>query len=41
MFPHKYIYNSLDEIVEMLYAIDNGDKKIDSERWRLLKKEYR
>ena len=41
MFPHKYIYNSLDEIVNMLYAIDNGNKKIDSDRWRLLKKEYR
>lgn len=41
MFPHKYIYNNLDEIVEMLYAIDNGNKTIDSDRWRLLKKEYR
>ena len=41
MFPHKYIYNNLDEIVEMLYAIDNGNKSIDSDRWRLLKKEYR
>ena len=41
MFPHKYIYNSLDEIVEMLYAIDSGNKQIDSDRWRLLKQEYR
>ena len=41
MFPHKYIYNSLDEIVEMLYAIDNGSKEIDSDRWRLLRKEFR
>tara|TARA_R110002096_G_C14519553_1_gene716793 strand:- start:152 stop:646 length:495 start_codon:yes stop_codon:yes gene_type:complete len=41
MFPHKYIYNCLDEVIEMLYAIDTGDKKIDSDRWRLLKKEYR
>ena len=41
MFPHKYIYNNLDEIVEMLYAIDNGSKPIDSDRWRLLRKEYR
>ena len=24
MFPHKYIYNSVDEIVEMLFAIDDG-----------------
>jgi hypothetical protein len=41
MFPHKYIYNSLDEIVEMLYAIDNGNKPIDSDRWRLLQKKFR
>jgi hypothetical protein len=41
MFPHKYIYNSLDEVVEMLYAIDSGDKEIDSDRWRLLRKDYR
>lgn len=41
MLPHKYIYNNLDEIVEMLYAIDNGTKPIDSDRWRLLQKKYR
>jgi len=41
MLPHKFIYNNLDEVVEMLYAIDNGSKPIDSDRWRLLKKEYR
>lgn len=41
MLPHKYIYNSLDEVLEMLYAIDNGIKPIDSDRWRLLRKEYR
>ena len=41
MFPHKYIYNSVEEIVEMLYAIDEGNKSIDSDRWRLLRKEFR
>jgi len=41
MFPHKYIYNSLDEIIEMLYAIDSGSKEIDSDRWRLLRTEFR
>jgi len=41
MLPHKYIYNNLDEIVDMLYAIDNGSKEIDSDRWRLLRNEYR
>ena len=41
MFPHKYIYNTVDEIIDMLFAIDGGNKPIDSDRWRLLKKEYR
>jgi len=41
MFPHKYIYNDVDEIISMLYAIDEGDKEIDSDRWRLLRKEFR
>ena len=41
MLPHKFIYNSLDEVLEMLYAIDNGIKPIDSDRWRLLQKQYR
>jgi hypothetical protein len=41
MLPHKYIYNSIEEIIEMIYAIDNGNKEIDSDRWRLLKKEFR
>ena len=41
MFPHKYIYDSVDEVLDMVEAIDKGDKEIDSERWRLLKKEYR
>lgn len=38
MLPHKFIYNSLDEVIEMLYAIDDGNKPIDSDRWRLLQK---
>jgi len=41
MLPHKFIYNNLDEVIEMLYAIDNGSKPIDSDRWRLLRKQYR
>jgi len=41
MFPHKYVYNNLDEIVEMLYAIDNESKPIDSDRWGLLQKQFR
>lgn len=39
--PHKYIYNSLDEILETIKKIDNGERIIDSDRWRLLKEEYR
>ena len=41
MLPHKYIYDSVDEIIEMIYAIDSENKEIDSDRWRLLRKEYR
>jgi hypothetical protein len=41
MLPHKYIYNNVDEIIDMLRAIDRGEKEIDSDRWRLLKKEFR
>ena len=41
MFPHKYIYNTVDEIIDMLFAIDCGNKPIDSDRWRLLQKEFR
>jgi hypothetical protein len=41
MFPHKYIYDSLDDMMDMIYKIDDGIKEIDSDRWRLLKKEYR
>ena len=37
----KYFYNSKEEVVEMLRKIDNGDIKMDSDRWRLLKKEFR
>lgn len=41
MFPHKYIYNSIDEIIEVLKEINSGRKVLDNERWKLLRKEYR
>jgi hypothetical protein len=41
MFPHKYIYNNIDEVLDMIKKIDNGEIQIDSDRWRLLKHEYR
>jgi hypothetical protein len=41
MLPHNYIYDSIEEVVDMIKQIDSGDKKIDSDRWRLLKKGLR
>lgn len=41
MVPHKYIYNSFDEVKEMLTNIDTGVKSIDSDRWRLFEENLR
>ena len=41
MIPHQYIYDTIEDVVEMLYEIDDGHKEIDSYRWRLLRKELR
>lgn len=41
MIPHKYIYNNVDEILDVLFAIDDGIKEIDSDRWRLLRENLR
>jgi hypothetical protein len=41
MIPHKYFYNSIDEVVEIVKSIDSGEKKADSSRWRLLQQQYR
>ena len=41
MIPHHYIYDSVSEIVDMIKNIDSGNKEIDSDRWRLLRKELR
>ncbi len=41
MIPHHYIYNSVDEILGMLKKIHSGEKEIDSDRWRLLRKDLR
>jgi nucleoside 2-deoxyribosyltransferase len=41
MMPHKYIYGSVEEVVEILNQIDSGAIELDSLRWKLLKKEYR
>lgn len=41
MLPHKYIYNDIHEILEVIKKIDNGEIEINNDRWRLLKPEFR
>ena len=41
MLPHQYIYNNIEEVLEMIHQINDGKKAIDSDRWRLLRKELR
>jgi len=41
MLPHHYIYDNIDEVLSMIKRIDAGKKSIDSDRWRLLRKELR
>lgn len=41
MIPHKYIYGSVEDALETIINIDIGVIQIDSDRWRLLKPEYR
>ena len=39
--PHKYIYSSVEEMLNVIRDIDSGKHPIDSERWKLLLPEYR
>lgn len=39
--PYKYIYDSIDGVIDMLKKIDTGQVKVDSDRWRLLDYKYR
>ena len=41
MIPHKYIYDTLDEAINMVKAIDDGVVKMSSDKWRLLVPELR
>lgn len=41
MFPHKYIYDSIDDVLKVLRRIDSGRKKLDNVRWKLLRREFR
>jgi len=38
--PHKYMYNSIDDALQMLWDINSGAKPIDSSRWRILRPEF-
>lgn len=41
MFPHKYIYNTFEEVVKTLEKIDDGKIQINSDRWRLFEPHLR
>lgn len=41
MLPHKYIYDSVDDIIKTIFDIDSGVIEIDSDRWRLLRENFR
>lgn len=41
MLPIKYCYDSLEQALNMIKKIDDGEVNIDSDRWHLLKPEYR
>jgi hypothetical protein len=40
-FPHKYMYDSVQDIIDTVRAIDAGVIKMNSDRWKLLKKTHR
>lgn len=39
--PHKYIYSSVNEMIGTIRSIDSGEHIMDSERWKLLRKDWR
>lgn len=41
IMPHKYIYNSIEDVKEMVAAIDSGIVRMNSDRWKLFKPEKR
>ena len=41
MLPHHYIYDSVDDVLSMIHQINDGNKAIDSDRWRLLREDLR
>jgi hypothetical protein len=41
IMPHKYIYNTVEDAITTIKAIDDGVIKPSSDRWKLLKPELR
>ncbi len=41
MVDHKYIYNNLDEAIEMIKSVNRGIVKMSSNKWKLLLPKYR
>ena len=41
VLPHKYIYDSIEDAMNTIKAIDDGIVKISNDRFKLLKPEYR
>ena len=41
MVNHKYIYNSMEDAINMIKAVDNDIVKMSSDKWRLLLPEFR
>ena len=39
--PHKYVYNTLQDALDTIKAIDAGVVKMTSDRWKLLRPEFR
>jgi hypothetical protein len=39
--PHKYIYDSIEEVIQTIKHIDNGIIRMSSDRWKLLLPEMR
>ena len=41
LMPSKYIYSSIEEALDMIFRINSGSKEIDSDRWKLLRRNFR
>lgn len=41
IMPHKYIYDSVDDVIQTVRAIDQQKIALSSDRWKLLKPELR